>query len=444
MTTLQTSSERVGKDRVKLRVEVGEDALRPAIDAAYREMSKEVKVPGFRKGKVPRQLIDSRVGPGVVRRQAIEDALPELLRDALAAEDLEAIAPADIDSIEGVEEDGGPLVFEATVDVRPEIALPEVASIEIEAPPSEVTDEDIDEQLERLRDRFAELESVGRPAAEGDFVLIDLKGFQHDQPVEGASAPDFLYEVGSGQGPPKLDGELIGTKAGDILKFTDSVHIHREDEPQHDHSSRDEISFTVLVKEVKAKRLPVLDDEFAKTVGEFESLEALRDDLRGRLAEVKEGYVQQEIRSRVLNAFVDASDLEAPEKLVESEFEHRLGHLEADLKDHGLTLNDYMQQVQLTELELRADMREQAERSVKAELLLEEVVRNEKIEVEQEDLSRQIALLAAQANRDPQEVAQEIVQSGRLGAVAADVLRRKALDWVADNVKVIGLPTDAA
>lgn len=443
MATLQTSSERVGKDRVKLRVEVGEDALRPAIDAAYREMSKEVKVPGFRQGKVPRQLIDSRIGPGAVRRQAIEDALPEFLRDALAAEELEAIAPADIDSIEGMD-DVGPLVFEATVDVRPEINLPDVSAIEVEAPPSDVTDEDIDEQLERLRDRFAELESVARAATDGDFVLIDLKGFRHDEPVEGASAPDFLYELGSQQGPPKLDAELRGAKAGAILKFTDQVHIHKEDEPEHDHSSMDEISFTVLVKEVKTKNLPVLDDEFGKTVGEFESLDALKDDLRGRLAEVKQTHVEQEVRSKVLNAFVDASDLEAPDKLVESEFEHRLGHLEADLREHALTLNDYMQQVQLTELELRADVREQAQRSVKAELLLEEVVRNEKIEVDQEDLSRQIALLAAQMSRDPQEVAQEIVKSGRLGAVAADVLRRKALDWVAENVRVTGLPTDAA
>src|SRR5688500_1914701 len=150
MTALQTSAETIGKDRVKLRVEVGEDALRPAIDAAYREMSKELKVPGFRKGKVPRQLIDSRVGPGAVRRQAIEDALPDLLRDALEAEDLEAIAPADIDNIEGVDGDG-PLVFEATVDVRPEIQLPDFSSIEVEGPDPAVTDEDIDEQLERLR-----------------------------------------------------------------------------------------------------------------------------------------------------------------------------------------------------------------------------------------------------------------------------------------------------
>ena len=157
--TLTTTAERIGKDRVKLRIEVGEDALRPAIDAAYKRWSQQIRVPGFRKGKVPRALIDSHVGPGAVRAEAIEDALPGLLRDALKENDLEAIAPAEIDNLEGVDGEG-PLVFEATVDVRPEIALPDLSSIEVEAPPSEITDEDIDEQLERLRDRFAELESV--------------------------------------------------------------------------------------------------------------------------------------------------------------------------------------------------------------------------------------------------------------------------------------------
>ncbi len=439
---LTTTAERIGKDRVKLRVEVGDTALGPAIDATYKRLSTEIKVPGFRKGKVPRQLIDSRVGPTYVRREAIEEALPTLLRDALRAEDLEAIAPADIDNIEGVDE--GPLVFEATVDVRPDIELPNFGKIEVEAPTSEVTTPDIDEQLERLRDRFAELEPVGREAQTGDFVLIDLKGFKHDEPVEGASAPDFLYEVGSHSGPPKLDTELQGTKAGAILKFTDEVHIHQEDEPEDDHSHMEEISFTVLVKEVKTKKLPALDDDFAKTVGEFDSLDALKEDLKTRLVDVKKGYVDQEVRSRVLNALVDASDLEPPEKLVETEFEHRLQHFEDDLKRAGATLDDYTKQVQLTELEVRRDIREQAARSIKAELLLEEVARAEQIEVDQEDLSTEVAMLAARMGRDAKEVAEQVVQGGQLGAVAGDVLRRKALDWVVRNVKVIGLPTDAA
>ncbi|HYI44477.1 MAG TPA: trigger factor [Actinomycetota bacterium] len=441
--TLTTTAERIGKDRVKLRIEVGEDALRPAIDAAYRRWSQQIRVPGFRKGKVPRALIDSHVGPGAVRAEAIEDALPGLLRDALKENDLEAIAPADIDNLEGVDGEG-PLVFEATVDVRPEITIPDLSSIEVEAPPSEITDEDVDEQLERLRDRFAELESVSREARTGDFVLMDLKGYRHDQPVEGASAPDYLYEVGSQTGPPKLDAELGGAKAGTILKFTDEVHIHREDEPEHDHSSMDEISFTVLVKEVKTKKLPPLDEDFAKTVGEFESLDALKDDLRTRLVDVKKGIVEQEVRSKVLEAFVEAIDLEPPEKLVESEFDHRLEHFEDELKRSGATLDDDARQAQLTELEIRRDIREQAGRSVKADLLLEEVARTQELNVGQDDLAQEIAMLAARMGRDPKEVADQLVQGGRLNAVAADVLRRKALDWVVGNVKVIGLPSDAA
>jgi trigger factor len=302
----------------------------------------------------------------------------------------------------------------------------------------------LSEQLDRLRDRFAELEPVGRPAQDGDFVLIDLKGYRHDQPVEGASAPDFLYELGSHSGPPKLDAELKGTKAGAILKFSDEVHIHKEDEPEDDHSNMEQISFTVLVKEVKAKKLPALDDEFAKTVGEFDSLDALKDDLRTRLAEVKDGMVQQELRSRVLDALITSATFEPPEKLVEAEFNHRLEHFEGDLKRAGLDLSSYANQTQMTELEIRRDIREQAARSVTAELLLEEISRAEKIEVEQEDIARELAMMAAQTGREPKELAEQLSSSGRLGALVADVLRRKALEWVVGNVKVIGLPPDGA
>ncbi|MGH2694938.1 MAG: trigger factor, partial [Actinomycetota bacterium] len=209
-STLVTSTERIAKDRVKLRVEVPDEALKPSIDAAYRRWAGEIRVPGFRKGKVPRQLIDTRVGPAAVRDEALRDALPGLYREALEAERLEAIAPPEIDVVSF--EDGTPLVFEATVDLRPDIELPDLARINIDAPDSRVTDDDVAEQLERLRDRFAELETVSREARRGDFVLIDLKGYVHDEPVEGASAPDFLYEVGSRSGPGKLDEELEGAK----------------------------------------------------------------------------------------------------------------------------------------------------------------------------------------------------------------------------------------
>ena len=435
-SSFQTTKETVDKDRVKLRVEVPASSLEPAINATYKRWAAEIKVPGFRKGKIPRQIIDTRVGPEAIREEALRDALPDFYLEALRNEGLEAIAPPEIDVI--TFEEGAPIIFEAIVDIRPEITLPELSELKVPEASSEVTDEDIDQQLERLRDRFAELETVPREAKRGDFVLIDLKGYQHDQPVEGASAPDYLYEVGSRSGPPKLDEELEGNKAGAILKFTDEVHIHKADEPEHDHSSRDQISFTVLLKEVKAKKLPALDDDFAKTVGEFDSLGALRDDLRERLAEVKAGIAREETRSTALNALIDAADLEPPEKLVEGEFQHRLDHFNADLQRAGLSLEDYARESQATELEIRRDIRAQAARSVKAELLLEEIARRESIDITEDELGREIAMLAAQAQADPKEVARNLAKTGRVRALAADIMRRKALDYLVEHVTVTG------
>ncbi|HYO60422.1 MAG TPA: trigger factor [Actinomycetota bacterium] len=433
-TDLHISSERLDKDRVKLRVEAPESSLKPALDAVYRRWAGEIKVSGFRKGKVPRQIIDARVGPEVIREEALRDALPDLYREALTAESLEAIAPPEIEVLEF--DPGAPILFEAIVDVRPEVRIPDLASISIEAPPSEVTDEELDEQLDRLRDRFAELEPVGREARRGDFVLIDLKGYRHDEPVEGASAPDFLYEVGSRSGPPKLDEELEGSRPGAILKFTDTLP------PDAGDLAGQEISFTVLVKEVKVKRLPPLDDELAKTMGEFDSLDELKDDLRERLSGVKRGMVREEIGNRALTALVDASDLEPPEKLVESELEHRLEHFEQDLKRAGLTMDEYTKRADLTDLEVRRDIRRQVERSVKAELLLEEIARTESFDVTEEDIGREVALLAHQSGRDPKEVAEQVVNAGRLGSLAADIMRRKALEHVVEAINVAGRPTE--
>lgn len=433
-TNLQTSTERIEKDRVKLRVEVPPAALEPAISAVYRKWAKDIKVPGFRKGKVPRQLIDARVGPDAIREEALREALPDFYREAMKAEDLDAITSPEVEVVEF--EPDAPIVFEATVDVRPYIELPDLTSLSVDAPESRVTDEDVNEQLEKLRDRFAELEPVGREARRGDFVLIDLKGYKNGELVEGASAPDYLYEIGSGNGPPKLDEEIQGERPGAILKFTDSVHIHTEDEPEHDHSHMEEINFTVLVKEVKTKKLPPLDDEFAKTVGEFDTLDALKEDVRGRIAEVKEQMAQDELRSSALEALVGAIDIDPPEKLVEDEFQHRLEHFEADLKQHGLTIDEYGRRAELTELEIRRDIRDQVTRSIKAELILEQIAKEADLKVDDDELGQEIALAAMRSGRDPKEVAEQVVRSGRLGTVAADVLRRKALDHVVQNIHV--------
>jgi trigger factor len=427
---LHTETERVGKDRVKLRVEVPEEALQPAVADVYRDLSSQMKVPGFRKGKVPRQVIDSRVGPDFVRSEALKEALPEFYRRALRAEELEAINTPDIDIVSF--DRGSPIVFEATVDVLPPVVVPDLSAISIEAPSSEVTDAEVDEQLERLRDRFAELETAGREARRGDFVLIDLKGYRHDELIEGASAPDLLYELGSRTGPPKLDAELEGNRPGAILKFTDTVAAGPE--------AGQELSFTVLVKEVKAKKLPALDDDFAKTAGEFDNLDDLKADLRTRMAGVKKTLVADEIRARALAAVVATADFEVPDSLVEGEFTHRLGHFEDDLERAGVSMADYLRETESTELEVRSELRSGAARSVKAELLLEQIAREQEFEVTEEDVGREVAMAAAQSERDPNELLKELVASGRLQSVAADIMRRKALDYVADTISVENRP----
>jgi len=440
MSQLQINTESLGKDRVKVTVEVPEGALDPAKAEVYRRWSKEMKVPGFRKGKIPRQLIDARVGVEVIREEALREALPDLYREALQAEELEAIAPPDIEVTKF--EPDEPIVFEAVVDTRPEVNLPEFSSISIEADPSEVTDEEMAEQLDRLADRFAELEPVGRDARRGDYVLIDMTGSRGGEPVDGASAPDYLYEVGSEQGPPSLDDQLQGARPGTILKFADEVHIHDGDEHDHDHdhSSTESIDFTVLVKEVKAKKLPEIDDEFAKTVGEFDTLEELKNDIEPRLAGAKVNMVEEKLRGQVVEALVEASDLEAPEKLVDGELEHRLSHIERDLAQAGLTLQQYGERVGSTELEIRSDMRAQAVRSVKAELLLEEIARQNAIDVTQEDIGLEIAYAAARTNQDPKVVAEQVVQGGGLSALAADVMRRKAVEFLLEQVEIKNRP----
>ena len=429
-----TERESVDKDRIKLRVEVPEVALDPALSAVYRRWSEEIKVPGFRRGKVPRRLIDQRVGIETVRDEALKDALPGFYQQALEAESLEPIAPPEVNIVEFTA--GTPLVFEATVDVRPEVVVPELGDLRVEAPDSEVRPHDIDEQIDRLRERFAELEGVGRDARRGDFVLLDLNAYQHDQVIEDASATGYLYEVGSREGPPSLDEELEGTRPGAILRFTDRMG------PEAGELADQDVSFTVLVKEVKAKRLPAADDEFAKTAGEYDTIADLREAIKDELRDVKKMRAREELRGAVLQALIDASVLEAPARLVEDEFTHRLEHLEEELTGAGLSLSRYAKEMDSTELEVRSDLRRGAGRAVKGELLLEQIAREQGIQVSDEELGRQVAFLAARAGREPGEVAQGLADAGQLGSVAADIMRRKALEYATEHANVIGLVTD--
>lgn len=428
---MQTTVEETDRHTVKLTIEVPPDRFDKDLEAAYRKIGRQVKVPGFRKGKVPKKVIDAQIGRDAVVAEFLEDAVPAYYREALRDNELAPITDPDI-SLEQVEE-GKPLVFTATVEVRPRLTLEErdYKGIKVPRPAAGVSDREVEELIDRLRDRFAELEPVGRPGGKGDYAVIDLRAHVHDQEVPEATRPDYLYEIGSEEFADKLDRELEGKRAGEILKFNATL-----DQRFGDRAGQ-EVAFQVLVKEVKAKKLPAADDGFAKTASEFDTLEELRGSLRDQLKQSKERAADAEVRDRALRALVDRVDVELPETLVDEETEHRVSHARERAEQAGLSLQQVLEAQGFDELRFRADARSHAVRAIKADLVLEAVARREDLEVTAEDLGREISLLAGSLGRDPKDVARSLERTGQVVTLAGDIIRTKALDLIVEHADIV-------
>jgi len=427
---MQTSVDRIDTHKVKLRVEVPPEVFGKDLDRAYREVAQQVRIPGFRKGKVPRKVIDVQVGRETVLGEFLEDAVPGYYREALRENDLAPIADPDLD-VEQLEE-GKPFVFTATVEVRPRLKLEasEYHGVEVERPAVEVSEDDLGRMLDSLRERFAELEPVARSARSGDYVVIDLRATIHGEEVPEGTRTDYLYEVGSGELGAKLDAELEGKRAGEILKLND-----RLPETAGERAGQ-EVAFQVLVKEVKGKKLPDLDDGFAKTASEFDTLDELREALREQIRSNKERAADSEVRDRVLQALIDRVEVELPDTLVDQETEHRVLHARERAERLGVTLDQLLSAQGLDELRFRADARDHAVRAIKADLVLEAVARAEGIQVTAEEIGSEIAGLAAALGREPEEVAKGLDRSGQVVSLAGDIIRSKALDVLVEHARI--------
>ncbi|MGQ0670625.1 MAG: trigger factor [Actinomycetota bacterium] len=425
---MQTTVEETDKHKVRLTVEVPTEEFDKDLDRAYRKIAQQVRIPGFRKGRVPRKVIDAQIGREAVLEEFLGDAVPNYYRDAVREHELAPITDPDI-SLEQVEE-GKPLVFTATMEVRPRLELEDYKGIRVERPSTDVSDKEIDELVDRLRDRFAELEAVGHPARKGDYVVADFRATVHDEEVPEATRPDYLYEVGSGEFVEKLDTELEGKRAGEILKFNATLP-----ETFGERAGK-EVSFQVLVKEVKGKRLPEADDEFAKTASEFDTLAELREDLREKLGASKSVEADAAIRDRVLQALVQRVDVDLPDTLVDEETEHRVRSSRDRAERAGVSLDDALKAQGWDELRFRSDARAHAIRAIKADLVLEAVARREGLEVTAEELGAEISALAAAFGRDPKEVAKTLDSSGQIVSVAGDIIRSKALDLLVEHAEI--------
>jgi len=426
---MKSTVSQEGPTKVRLSVEASSEEVAPAVDRAFRRLANEVKVPGFRKGKVPRQVLEARLGAHQIREAAIREAVPDLFRQAISESDVHPLTLPEIEVTSY--EQGSGLAFDAVVEVRPEITLPDFAAISVQRPNAEVSDREVEEQLTRLRDRFATLETVARPARRGDFALIDLKAYQHDRQVEEASATDLLYEIGSQRFVPELDQELDGSRQGDILKFNATLP-----EAYPGEFAGKEISFQVLVKEVRQKNVPSADDEFAKTASEFDTLEELKADLRIKLEQVKRVASDAEVRNRVLERVVAETAVAVPDALLNEELSYRLSRFADQLRRAGVALQSYLEQTGQTEEQIESDLRAQAERNVAAQMILEEVGKKEGFTASEEEVAEELARHAEGTGRDAEELRRELDSGGRIGALTADIIRRKALDLITERADI--------
>jgi trigger factor len=426
---VKTSTEEVGKNKVKLTVEVPTEDVEKVLGRTYKRLAQEVRVPGFRPGKAPRSIIDQRLGRDYVRNEALRESLPDFYAEAVRESDLDVVAPPSIDI--KTFEDGADLTFEATVETRPTPELKNYSGLPGEKPKVDVKDADVDEQIEHLRTRFATLEPTERPLQNGDFATIDLTTYRHDVTIDELTAKDLLVEVGAEVVVPELDKELEGKRKGDILKVTATLSER--------FAERDgwQVGMQVLVKDTKMRKLPALDDELAKTVSEFDTLQELRDDLHKRLVEAQEGQATNRLRESVLEAFVEqAVEVDLPEGMIELEIDGLVRGLAQLLAAQGMPIDRYMEAQNLDTDALRARFHEQAERNIKTRLGLDAVVASEGLEVTDEEREHEIEHMAVRTGRSPDEIKELIDEREDWESVDGDILRSKALDLLVERADV--------
>jgi trigger factor len=413
-------------NKVKLSITVDADEFEPAIDAAWKAIAQEVRIPGFRTGKVPRKVLETRIEPGYARSEALQQALPDYYVRAVREHDVDVIAQPEIDITAG--QDDGDVSFDAVVEIRPEITIRGYEDLTIEVPSPAVSDEDVDAQIDRIRGQYGEIVAVERPAAAGDYVSIDIAGTRDGEEVEGLTAEDYLYEVGAGSIVPELDEQLEGAAAGDELEFDADHPDPAEDEQVH---------FSVTVKEVKERVLPDLTDEWVADATEFSTIEELRADVATRTAAVKKSQASMALQSKLGDALVELVIDEVPEALVGTEMRSRLEDLVHRLSHQGITLEQYLQFTNTPAEQFTADLRETAVGSAKVDLALRAIAAAEGLLPSDEELDEEIEKIAAQLDVDAELARRQLEENDQLGSVRSDLGNRAALRWLTERVTIV-------
>jgi trigger factor len=423
---VKSTVEQLGPTRVRILVEVPFEELEPNFDRAYRKIAQQVKIPGFRPGKAPARVLEQRLGRGAVLDEVVKEAVPAKYAEALSSGEVQPLGQPDFEVTKI--DDGELLAFTAEVDIRPKIALPVFEGFSVSVEDVEITDTEVDGQLDTLRARFGTLTGVQRPARQGDFVVVDLSATVDGEEVPDAATTGLSYEVGSGELIEGIDEALIGASEGEQKTFTTSLVAGK--------FAGREAEVTVALTAVKQRELPEPDDDFAQLASEFDTLDELKADLRERLDQGKLIQQGMEARDKVLEGLLAATEVPLPDKLVESElevrkrdavhaFEHDPGRLEAWLEQQGQSRDEF-----------DTELRTAAAEAVKTQLVLDAIADAEKLGVDESELTERIVYQAQRSGVSPEEYVKHARQANQLGAIYADVRRGKALASVVRRATV--------
>lgn len=428
---MKATAERIEKNTVLLEIEVDQEKLNVALDQAYKKIAKQVNIPGFRKGKAPRPVVERYVGKETIFGEAAENVIPEAYMEAIQETKTEPIDQPKIDIVQG--EPGKALIFKATVEVKPEVTLGEYKGLEVEKPTTEVTEEDVAKELERLQNRHARLITVEEgEVQEGDTAIIDFAGYANGVAFEGGTAENYSLAIGSGTFIPGFEEQLKGVKVGEEK----DVEVTFPEEYHAEELAGKPATFKVKVKEIKRKELSPLDDEFAKDVSEFDTLEELKSDITNKLKEAAETKAMSAVENNVVDAATANASVEIPAVMVTHKVEEILNNMGQRLSQQGINLDQYFQYTGTSMNEMRERIKPDAEKTVKNELVLDAIAKAENITASEEELNEEVQKIAKYVKQDAQIVRKTLELQGELGHISQDIARRKVVAYLVENAKV--------
>ena len=427
---MKVTVENGENQQVTLTIEVEAAEINKAVEQACKRLANRVSIPGFRKGKAPRMIVERHVGKDAVLQEAFDIVAPKALSKAFDEQKIDPVTRPSVD-IETLEE-GKDLVFKATVTPRPEVKLGDYKGLNVPKNEVSITDENVEKQLKTFQDRQGKLVDApeGAEVKDGDFTTLDFKGFVDGEAFDGGEGKDYPLQIGSNSFIPGFEDQLVGAKIGEErdvnVKFPEEYHAKE--------LAGKDATFKCTIRSIKTKELPAIDDELAKKVSKFETLDELKADIRKNLEENAERTAENDQKSAAIEMATNNITVDIPAVMIDNRVTAMIQEMAMRLEQQGMKLEQYLQYAGTDIAKLREQYRETAEKNVKTDLMLEEVAKAEDIKVEAKDLDEEVAAMAAAYGATPQQVQKIIKEQGRIGDLAASVLRKKTAQFIIDNI----------